>query len=87
MKIIKFKVKTKNGELVKLEEIDTLSFGILVDGNFRAETKELFITCKQGNLRFNLEDICDISFNLEHEKFYQHIESRCSGKEEEDGKI
>ena len=87
MRIIKFKVKTKNGESVKLEEISSLSFGIMVDDRFNAETKELFITCKQGHLRFNLEDIRGISFELEHEKIYQIIESRCVGKEEEDGTI
>lgn len=83
MKISKFKVKTRNGEILKLEEIETLSFGSLVDDRFKAETKELFITCKQGHLKFNLEDISDISFNLEREKSYLHVESRWVGKEGE----
>lgn len=89
MKISKFRVKTINGELVKLEEIETLGFGICVSDRYKPETKELFITCEKGQLRFNLEDVCEISFNLDHEKSFLHIESRYFSKEEggEDGKI
>ena len=82
-KILNFKVKTVKGELVRLGEIGTLSFGILTNERFIAETNELFITCKQGNLKFNLEDICGISFNLDNKDFCLHIESdfREKGKE------
>lgn len=83
MKILYFTVKTINGESINLKEIETLSFGCLTDDRWKAETKELFITCKQGNLKFNLEDICSISFNLDNKDFCLHIESdfREKGKE------
>ena len=84
MKITNFKVKTRNGEVVKLEEISSLSFGIMIDDRFNAETKELFITCKQGHLRFPLDEVGDISFNLDREKSYIHIDSRWCMKEEEE---
>ena len=87
MKITNFKVKTRNGEVVKLQEIETLSFGILVDDHFKAETKELFITCKQGHLRFSLDEVGDISFNLDREKSYIRIDSRWEMKEEEHGAL
>ena len=87
MKITNFKVKTRNGEVVKLEEIETLSFGILVDDRFKAETKELFITCKQGHLKFSLDEIGDISFNLDHEKHVIRIDSRWEMKEGANGAL
>ena len=87
MKIINFRVKTRKGELVKLEEVSSLSFGIMVDDHFNAETKKLFITCKQGNLSFPLDEVGEISFKLDKEKSYVDIGSRFCVKDEENGKI
>lgn len=72
MKIIKFKLKTKDGEVVNLEEVDSLSFGIPGSDHFE-NCKDLFITCKQGQLRFDTEDIVKLSFNIEQSLSYLEI--------------
>ena len=82
MRIIKFKVKTKNGEVVRFEEVGYLGFGVMADDRFKAETKELFISCKQGHLNFPLNEITEISFDLEQEKIFIHIDSQFCMKEE-----
>lgn len=84
MKLTDFKIKTEKGEVIKLEEISMLSFGIMTDDRFNAETKDLFISCKQGHLRFSLDEITEISLNLDKEKSFIHITSWWGKKEEED---
>lgn len=87
MKLTNFKIKTNKGEVIKLEEISMLSFGIMTDDRYNADTKELFITCKQGHLRFPLDEISEITVNLDKEKSFIHIDSRFYMKEEENGAL
>ena len=82
MKLTKFKIRTNKGEVIKLEEISMLSFGIMTDDHFNAETKDLFIVCKQGHLRFPLDEIVEIQVDLSKEKSTVHIDSRWDTKEE-----
>lgn len=84
MKITKLKIRTSKGEILKLNNVTSINFGIVTDDKWGAKTDEIFITSDSGHNRFFLDEICVIEFNLEKENIGLHIESRGYEKEKED---
>ena len=84
MKMKDFRIRTSKGEIIKLKEIKTLSFGIMTDDKWHCDNKDLFIVCEQGHLKFPLEEICSITFSLAYEKYSIVIESHSVGGKDED---
>lgn len=80
MEICNLEIRTKFGELLKINKIDFLALGSLETNSFsdKNERKMLSIETKQGRMSWKLEDILSINFDLSDKESNSIISVRSS---------
>ena len=67
-RIISVKIKTRDEEIIKLQEAECLTVSNLKENDFREPEGTIFVISKRGRIAFPLNDVRDIEFTVEPEK-------------------